>query len=173
MVIPSAINTGANRHVGLLDHIKECLSTVAFSTMEHIQHRTGDSSIISNISAKVFLYTNDFLGILLIVTLLGCFQRIMHSSFQEIKDEGIQMVYDFAKVHIPFVRKQIEKEETKMVLSVKKSLWRGRKSVNRFLPKEGLEATTVFRVRINGSSLQVSFVVRKSLITHIHYCAST
>jgi len=96
-----------------------------------------------------FLYMNDFLGIVLIVTLLRLIQKLQHCSLAEMKNGVIQGVFAFTKEHIPFVKKELKKEVEKMESSLKESMWKGRKRVTKVLPKDGLDMNAIVEVSNN------------------------
>lgn len=108
-----------------------------------------DSPFLHRAVAMAFLYMNDFLGIVLIVTLLRLIQKLQHCSLAEMKNGVIQGVFAFTKEHIPFVKKELKKEVEKMESSLKESMWKGRKRVTKVLPKDGLDMNAIVEVSNN------------------------
>jgi len=119
---------------------------------------TNSTTIVNYIKAKmvsnICLYLNDFLGIVLVVTLVRYCQKLRHYSLQEWKDDSIQCIFAFANKYIPVVRNGLLKEEEKMEVALKKSLWKHRGEVTKVLPKEGKNIQDLLNDLKNKSTME-------------------
>lgn len=151
----TSFDSGADNHAmecqrpmfsrGLFDHIQNAFTALTMASTHYISKQTG-STFLHRFASTLCLYTNDFLGMILIIALLQTIQKMQNYSLTELKEQSIQSVFDFAKVNISFVRKELIKEEVKMEKSLKESLWKGRKQVTRVLPKRGIDVVSVLAV---------------------------
>lgn len=121
---------------GILDMVLLCVHSVSLKFMA-VVHDRFSYALVDSIVSKLCLYVNDFLGIVLVVTLVRYSQRLMHSSMKELQNNLIDFIFSFAKNHISIVRNGLLREEEKMEVSLKNSLWKKRQNVTKVLPKEG------------------------------------
>jgi hypothetical protein len=133
------------------DHMATCFagdSSASSSSTIHFGNSAFTFSSLQLHIPRLALYTNDFLGIILALNVFHLVQYLHHFSWQEFKDRLIQSSFDFAKTNIPAVEKGFMKEEAKMEMSLKESMWEGRRDVMKILPKDGLDMEKVLTVSV-------------------------
>jgi hypothetical protein len=133
------------------DHMSTCFagdSSASSSTTIQFGNSSFTLSSLQLHIPRLALYTNDFLGIILALNVFHLVQYLHHFSWQEFKDRLIQSSFDFAKTNIPAVEKGFMKEEAKMEMSLKESMWEGRRDVMKILPKDGLDMEKVLTVSV-------------------------
>lgn len=136
--------------MGLLDILHRMYTLVQSHILKEVTKMT-DSSAYHVILSTFFLYMNDFMGLLLLLSIASFLQSIRRMSWVEWKEDVVQILFDWAKVHIPMVKRELLKEEAKLEADLKKSMWKGRKTIRRMLPKEGVSPNTIlesFRARV-------------------------
>jgi len=154
----STIDEGiVDREIGFLDFIQVLLKRLQDQMEEFLAMNFGTSTFANSLVPRFSLYTNDFLGIILVVNSIRLIQRLSRSSWHEFKDGLIQSIFEFAKANIPSVEKTFLKEEEKMEISLKESLWEGRMGVTKMLPKEGMDMESLLKVR--SVHLLVGFII--------------
>jgi hypothetical protein len=130
---------------GLLDIILRLCHLLSWKIVHFVHGRTN-CALLENIVAKVCLYANDFLGIVLLVTLSRYYQKLGHYSMEEMKRDCIEFAFAFAKNHISVVRNSLLREEEKMEVALKESLWKQRNHVTKVLPKDGRDIQSLIQV---------------------------
>lgn len=136
-----------DREIGFLDFIQALLKHIQDQMEEFLATKFGTSTFASSLVPRFSLYMNDLLGIILVVNVIRLVQCMYHSSWHEFKDGLIQSSFDFANANIPSVKKIFLKEQEKMEISLKESLWEGRTGVTKMLPKDGMDVETLLKVR--------------------------
>ena len=159
-----------HREIGFLDFTRALLKHIQDQMEEFLATKFGTSTFASSsLVPRLSLYTNDFLGIILVVNIIRLVQCLYYSSWHEFKDGLIQSSFDFANANIPSIRKTFLKEQEKMEISLKESLWEGRMGVTKVLPKEGMDVDTLMKVRTGSVHLLVGFIIlfRPSIFENI------
>jgi hypothetical protein len=156
---------------GLLHKIQISFAVLSSASTEFISQQSG-SVLFHRLASRFFLYANDLLGIILIVGFLRTIQSIQQCTFSELKDRSVQYIFDFAKENISFVTKELAKEEDKMELSLKESLWGERKTLTKVLPKEGSNVLDLLQVCIKGGTLN-EWRERCCAMTYSFFCIYT
>jgi len=104
--------------------------------------------------SKIFRWTailmEDCIGILLIINVTIRISESKGFSFAELKVEAIDYFVDFLK-DIPFIRKEMEKEEEKLRVDLEKDLKDSNRKSNISLPEVGLSHETLLS-EINAKS---------------------
>lgn len=145
--------------VGLLDIVQKLITSLAIAFQSFIFKHSGSLSFI-RLASTLCLFINDFLGIILIAAFFRFTQKAFRYSLTEMKDQTIQTTFDLAKEYLPFVRNELLKEEAKMEISLKGSMWKDRKQVIKNLPKEGMAINSLIEVSKLGEYWALkSFVI--------------
>lgn len=138
--------------IGVLDLLLQIYHRCETFLLQNLDQISG-SAVLHSIISKGSLYMNDFLGIFLFLSCIRIVnQQILmriyspDSIFASLKDDIFQSAFEFAKDHIPTVRKELLKEEAKMQASLEKSLWSGRTNVLKKLPKNGIDQQLLLEV---------------------------
>uniref|UniRef100_A0A7S3VH77 sphinganine-1-phosphate aldolase n=1 Tax=Chaetoceros debilis TaxID=122233 RepID=A0A7S3VH77_9STRA len=131
-VIPKNINI---LQMGALDFIQKICEITVSSMLDYVKENHNS---MHEVTSNAALCMNDFVGVALVASIVRWVQKIQRSSYCNIKDRVVQGAFNFAKVYIPFVKKEWNKENEKMEADLKQSLWKGRKNVRKVLPKDGL-----------------------------------
>lgn len=116
-----------------------------------------DASIFHEILSCFFLFVNDWMGILLIHSLIQCMQRLRRTSIMELRDGFIQKSFELAKEYVPVVKRELMKEEAKLEADLKMKMWKDRTNVIKVLPKEGTNSDLVLdslKARVSKENLK-------------------
>ncbi len=133
--------------LGFLDYFKDLYSTLTTMVLSYIIEHAPTHLQLQKMASRSMLYINDGLGIMVVASTVRFIQNVHNFSYSEWKERMIQNLFEFAKVHVPMVKKEWEKEENKMEQDLKKSLWEGRgENVRRKLPEDGLDIDSVINV---------------------------
>lgn len=133
------------QYYGVLDLVQLYFRVVSEKLVSYARDNT-DSVYVEEMVARISFYLNDFLGIVLLVTLVGYCQKLRHYSLEELKNDSVQAMFSFAKNHISAVQNGLLREEEKMEVALRKSLWKHRQHVTKVLPKEGKKIEALLRV---------------------------
>lgn len=150
---------------GLLDYLQSILVVILSTSIQH------SSKLLAHIDSDyilstLYIYLNDFLGILLIFSLLQFIQSILKLSLDEVKNNFILSVLEFAKNNINFVREKYLEEEEKMRKSLREMLQKGERKSIKVLPKKGVDTISLFEARSIYVYTSSSFIVFCTHFSH-------
>ena len=98
----------------------------------------------SLITIKLNSLILDIAGILLVHKFITTLQAIRRTTFTELKESFISETF-FQLKKLPFVQKELQKEEDKMVLDLNRDLKDADRTITRSLPSKGLEPSAILK----------------------------
>mmetsp|Transcript_28439 Transcript_28439/g.44221 ORF Transcript_28439/g.44221 Transcript_28439/m.44221 type:complete len:653 (-) Transcript_28439:136-2094(-) len=132
------------------DAVESILSAVIHQVLIPIEHVLQDqfhqqtyyySTSLSVAKGAVFL-CSDALGLFLLYAVASSLWSLYRTSWKEFKGQIMSAMVDFLS-ELPFVRREIEKEERKMMADLESSLKDPNRKVTRTLPEHGTEANVL------------------------------
>lgn len=133
------------RDHGFLQYIFISLIKMESFILLQIRRRHYDS--LFTILRIVLRIISDWLGILFLQFLLSTWNGFHHSSFQELREEFTQYLFDIAKENISSVKRELIKEEMKMETFLSESLKDKTWNITRTLPQMGRDKEDILTVR--------------------------
>ena len=132
-----------NCGIGFLDMVLSALAWFVSWVLASIKER----AMVQPIMLSMLLCLNDFLGFHLVQIIFKiiyiCF--FGNYSFFDWKDDQIQNLFEFASENIPFLKKELLKEEMKTEMQLKNSLWSQRREVTKVLPYNGMDQSAIIK----------------------------
>ena len=125
------------RYYGLLDVLIQALHDVRGNILADSSRLFMSSKYVDVFLSIVGILVNDVLGVIFLRATLSTLYSIRHLSPSEIKDNAVQSAYEFASENIAFVKKEMAKEEEKMLDSIEKSLKDPNRTITKRLPSQG------------------------------------
>lgn len=88
-------------------------------------------------TSTTLLFLNDCLGLVLLRYSFICLTSFSPGLFSQWREDFIQRMFDFASMHVPMVKRMIEKEEGNMERYLVENIKDPKRTITRVLPKIG------------------------------------
>ena len=144
-IMPSAkipLSIDMTQH-GLLDALIQLLHNIRGNMSAELSHMPDSSPSLARVLNILLRFCgiiiNDILGIIFLRSTLCALYTIRHASLSELKSSFIQSAYEFAADNIPAVKKELAKEEIKMMKSIEAELKDPKRIITSSLPTEKSE----------------------------------
>lgn len=134
----------------ILDSVLTVLAQCRTMVWERIRHDSKDNVVVATLVVTVeFLFhlLHDIFGMMILFGTLRLFYLCSHCTWNEIRSFLEDLVFDWAKEHIPAVSRELEKETEKMIPSSEKAWGRDafREGKVLSLPEKGRNPWDVFK----------------------------